>query len=126
MPPKGRKAAATAATTLSEATTRSTRRKRAAEAPPEEEPITQKKTRRTKKATAQATIDEPANDTQAEAPKRRGRLAKTALGPTEAPSGMSYTLVKATCSLIMPLIHEQLRNADAPPARGLETRKRSQ
>ena len=106
MPPKGRKAAATAATNSSEATARSTRRKRAAEAPPEEEPITQKKTRRTNKATAQASTDEPANDTQAEAPKRRGRLAKAAHGPTEAPPGMSYTLVKATCSLIMPLIHE--------------------
>lgn len=91
MPPKGRKAAKATATKLSETTTRSTRRKRVAEVPPDEAPITQKKTRGARKATAQETVDEPANDMQAEAPRRRGRSAKTAHGPTEAPSGTSHT-----------------------------------
>jgi len=91
MPPKGRKVAAKAATKLSETTTRSTRGKRAVEAPPDKKPSTQKKTRRAKKATTQEIADEPANDTQAEAPRRRGRSAKTIHGSTEAPPGMSHT-----------------------------------
>jgi len=92
MPPKGRKVAAAAAAKSSATTTRSTRGKRAAEAPPEEEPVTQKKTRGTKKATAESLVDEPQNDTQAEAPKRRGRPAKTTSSSsiTEAPPGMFH------------------------------------
>ena len=86
MPPKGRKAAAPK---LSE-TTRSTRGKRPPEAPPEEEPITSKKQRGTRKATTQSAVDQPTNDTQAEAPKRRGRPAKIAQVPTEAPPGMFH------------------------------------
>lgn len=89
MPPKGHKVASTATTKSPEARTRNTRRKRAAETPPEE-PIAQKKNRGAKRATAEEVHDEPANDPPAEAPRRRGRLARTANSKIEAPPGIFY------------------------------------